>query len=276
MRFKKFNIHKESGRFEPFSRRKLLRSVKRCGLPPHECNQIINQVEANLKDGCKSRDIFKKTLKLIKQTSKLASIHYSLKNALFQLGPDGHHFEQFVAYYFKELGHSTRTCIVQRGKFVKHEVDVIGHNNGKDIYAECKFHNHAGIKNDVKISLYVKARWDDLKDGPDGKSLRDFYIVSNTAFTTDAIAYANGTGLKLLGINMPADNSFLDEIKKLKLYPITSLRKLTRSFKRRLLERNIILAKNVLHHKNLLKDMGMSEEDIDHLFQEVHLLTGVN
>lgn len=276
MSHKRFRIHKESGRLEPFSRKKLLRSVKRSGLAPHECNHIINQVQANLKDGCKSRDIFRKTLRLIKQSSKIASVHYSLKSALFQLGPEGHHFEQFVASYFKELGHSTRTCVIQRGKFVKHEVDVIGTNNNKEIYAECKFHNHAGIKNDIKISLYVKARWDDLKDGPDGKNLSEFYIVSNTAFSTDAIVYANGTGLKLLGVNMPVEGSFLDEIKRLKLYPITSLRKMSRSLKRRFLERNIVLARNVLQHKPLLKDMGMNETEIEALFQEVRTLTGAS
>lgn len=271
---RQIKILKESGRPEAFSKKKLLQSIERTGLSPRECQNISEIVAAETHEGDLTRDIYKKTLKLIKATSPIASVNYSLKKSLFQLGPEGHHFETYVSRYFEEIGYTTETCQVLQGKFVKHEVDVIGHLNGKKIFAECKFHNHAGVKNDVKISLYVKARWDDLREGPEGKNLKRFYIVSNTSFTLDAITYANGTGLKLLGVNMPEGDSFLDKIKKLKLYPVTSLRYLPRNFKKELLKRNVVLAKDVLHYRALLRNLGMTENEIMALFDEVKLLTG--
>jgi hypothetical protein len=270
---KQFKILKESGYPEPFSKEKLTLSLERTGLPKKECERICEKVSKEISEGANTRDIYKKALKLLKQSSPIATVHYSLKKSLFALGPEGHYFEIFVSKYFNEIGFKTQTRKTLMGKFVKHEIDVIADLEGKQNYIECKFHNHAGLKNDVKISLYVKARWDDLKDGPEGKCLRKFYIASNTAFTEDAITYAKGTGLNLLGINMPQGDSFLDKIKKLKLYPITSLRLLPKSIKKVLLQNNIILAKDLITNSHLLTSLGMREEDITVLREEIELLT---
>lgn len=270
---RQFKILKASGYPEPFSKKKLVLSLERTGLPRRECLEISDKVADEIGEGSETKDIFNKTLKLVKQTSPVATVHYSLKKSLFQLGPEGHHFETYVAKYFEDIGHATETCRTLQGKFVKHEVDVIAHYNGKKIFAECKFHNHSGVKNDVKISLYVKARWDDLKDGIEGKNLKSFYVVSNTSFTLDAITYANGTGLKLLGVNMPEGDSFLDKIRKLKLYPITSLRHLPRIYKKELLQRNVVLARDVLNYTSLLRNLGMNEMDINDVTEEVEMLT---
>ena len=273
---KQFKILKASGYPEPFSKNKLIKSLQRTGLPRKECEHICDEVLSQISEGTKSSDIFNKTLKLVKQTSPIASIHYSLKKSLFELGPEGHHFENFVSKYFEEIGYRTEIRKLLRGKFVQHEVDVIAEIKEKQHFIECKFHNHAGLKNDVKVSLYVKARWDDLRQGLDGKKLKNFYIASNTAFTEDAITYANGTGLFLLGINMPSEDSFLDEIKKLKLYPVTSLRYLPRTFKNNFLHRGIVLARDVLFQKEQLIKQGMKQEDINILMKEIEMLTQRN
>lgn len=268
-----FRVLKESGRSEPFSRKKLYRSLERTGLPKKTCEDISAKVAREVGEGSQTKDIYKKTLRLIKETSPVATIHYSLKKSLFDLGPEGHYFETFVAKYFEAIGFSTTTCLTLQGKFVKHEVDVIAEKNGEEHFCECKFHNHGGAKNDVKVVLYVKSRWDDLRDGPDGKKLRSFYIASNTSFTLDAITYAKGTGLKLLGVNMPEGDSFLDKIKALKLYPLTSLRRLPKHMKAELLRRNLVLAKEIPEHINLLRNLGMEEKEIMNLKDEIALLT---
>lgn len=273
---RQFKILKASGRPETFSKKKLYRSLERTGLPQKECLHISNIVADEINEGAGTKDIYKKTLKLVKQKSSLATVHYSLKKSLFELGPEGHQFETFVGKYFEEIGYTTETRRVLQGKFVKHEVDVIANLDGKRAFAECKFHNHSGVKNDIKISLYVKARWDDLKDGPDGKNLKNFFVVSNTSFTLDAITYANGTGLKLLGVNMPEGESFLDKIKKLKLYPITSLRHLPKIYKRELLKRDVVLAQDVANYKALLRSRGMTEIELQNLLQEIETLTWRN
>jgi hypothetical protein len=274
MSHKKFSIYKSHGGMEHFSKKKLYSSLRRSGLANKESQIITDKVAQEVSVGSKTKDIFRKTLSLVNQTSPLAAVHYSLKRAIFDLGPSGHHFESFVARYFDELGYKTNVCKLLAGRLVKHEVDVIASRNGKRAFVECKFHNRVGIKNDIKITLYVKARWDDLKEGPEGKNLDAFYLASNTAFSLDAITYAKGTGLRLLGVNAPSENPFLEEIKSMCLYPITSLKNINKTLKKELLEKNIILAKDLPANINLLISMGMSESQIDHILKEIELLKG--
>ena len=269
---KNFQIYKSHGGLEKFSNEKLYSSLRRSGLKPKQCQLITDKVSREIGEGSKTRDIYRKTLRLVNQSSPVAAVHYSLKKAIFDLGPSGHHFETFVSRYFEEIGYTTKTCQTLNGRLVKHEIDIVGIKNGKRVFIECKFHNRIGIKNDIKIALYVKARWDDLKQGVEGKKLDAFYLASNTAFTLDAITYANGTGLKLLGVNAPVEKPFLEEIKALHLYPITSLKGLNKHFKNELLSRNILLAKDLPNQTNLLLKMGMEERVIDQLLQEITLL----
>lgn len=271
---KEFNILKAGGFVEPFSIIKLRNSLVKSGLSAKRCNDICDQIKNEISEGSNTGQIYKKAFKLVKESSPIATAHYSLKKSLFLLGPEGHHFEIYVEKYFQRLGYSTESRKIYQGKFIKHEIDVIGNLNGKFFFAECKFHNHSGIKNDVKVALYVKARWDDLKQGPFGKDLKSFYLVSNTSFTHDAIAYSKGTGLNLLGINMPFEDSFFDQIKRLKLFPITTLRRLPKSFRKILLNKEKVIAFELIKEGKLLKDIGMSENEINMLFEEIRILCG--
>jgi len=275
----KKRILKSSGNIEFFSRQKLHRSIQRTGLKPKYCREISETIakkfEKEKPDHPTTKSIFKETIKLIKKQSTLAATHYSLKKSLQDLGPSGYEFEAFVGKYFETLGFSISLDVTLRGKYVTHEVDVIAHNknDGSLIFCECKFHNNAGVKNDIKIALYVKARWDDLKEGPDAKNLSQFFLVSNTAFTSDAIKYANGVGLNLLGINSP-DESFIDKIKRYKIYPITSLTKLKKNTIKQLLEKNILLCKELLNEELTLKSLGLTQNEIDDLFFDINKLIG--
>lgn len=262
-------ILKSTGLPEIFSKKKLLHSLVRTGLPKRQCESIAEEVSQDICEGQKTSEIYRKTLRLVRERSPLAGIQYSLKRAIFELGPTGHHFEEFVAKYFEELGYKTKTCQTLKGKWVNHEIDVVAVNHQEKFYVECKFHNRMGIKNDIKIALYVKARWDDLKAGTAGIGLSGFYLASNTAFSQDAIKYAKGTGLRLLGVNAPTDTSFLDHIKELRLYPITSLKSLNKHAKRFLIEDGFILAKDLRGQEEMLYKMGFSELEVRNIQDEV-------
>ncbi|MFA6236371.1 MAG: ATP cone domain-containing protein [Bacteriovorax sp.] len=266
----KTQIIKSTGEFEPFSARKLERSIHRAGLRPKDCRKITKHVSEKIKPGVSTSEIYKETIRLISQQSAVAATHYSLKKALLALGPAGYEFEFFVAKYFEAIGYETYVGIILQGEFVRHEVDVVASKTNYQLYTECKFHNNVGIKNDIKTVLYVKSRWEDLKNGPDGKYLKGYCVASNTAFTHDAIVYAKGTGLQLLGVNAPTDESFLDKIKKYKLFPITSLKKLKKMYCQELLGRKIILCKDLLNQRGLLLKMGLSEAEIKSLFNDIN------
>ena len=263
------HVFKSSGAMQLFSAKKLKRSIQRAGLGPNESREITKEISNKIKPGVKTKDIFNNTFKLIQKKSPIAAIHYSLKKSLLELGPTGFEFEYFVSKYFQEIGFATEIGKIIQGEFVGHEVDIVASKQNYQTYVECKFHNNAGRSNDIKVALYVKARWDDLKNGLNGKTLKDYFIVTNTTFSTDAVAYARGTGLMLLGVNAPADESFLDKIKKLKLYPITSLIRLKKIYRQELLINKIILCKDLLGSRKFLLNLGLNEEYIDEIFEDI-------
>lgn len=269
-------VQKYSGEFQPFSKKKLKRSLEHTCLPQVACKAIANEVLEQVRPETSTKEIFDKTARIIRKASKLAAAQYSLKRALFDLGPEGHNFESFVARYFKELDFHTLECASVQGRFVKHEVDVIATKGKKKYFVECKFHNRLGIRNDIKTALYVKARWDDLKEGPGGRSITGFGLATNTSFTKDAITYARGTGLKLMGVNAPEEKSFLDEIREFGLYPVTSLTKLNKLMKKEILNKKIFVAKDLLHQEHLLTSLGADEKLINDLFDEIYFLTKVS
>jgi hypothetical protein len=268
-----FRITKSSGAEEKFSPKKLQTSLQRSGLPNESCQKIARRVTQNLTPGMTTKEIYKKAFKLVQQESSLAAVHYSLKRAILELGPTGFEFEVFVSKYFQELGFDTSVDVIVQGEFVKHEIDVVAKASDSLSFIECKFHNFVGRKNDIKVALYVKARWDDLKNGPEGKHLTDFYLVSNTIFSSDAIDYSKGTGLKLLGVNAPPEESFLEKIIHHKLYPITSLKRLKKYVRDELLKNGVVICKELLQEKKFLLKLRMTEDEIDILFRDVlHLL----
>jgi len=270
-----FRIHKSHGGFERFSKRKLYSSLKRSGLSHQQSQIITDKVSAQIREGSETKDIFHRAFQLVKRDSPEAAVHYSLKRAILELGPTGHYFESYVAKYFQQSGYSARARQSFAGRWVKHEVDVVAVKNKLRYFAECKFHNRVGIKNDIKTALYVKARWDDLREGSEGKNLAGFFLVSNTAFTSDALTYAQGTGLRLLGVNAPIEKSFLDQVKEMHLYPITSLKRLSKNMIKELLNRDVILAQELLDNGKLLLKLGLPENDIENLFKEIQSLTRI-
>lgn len=269
--FKKRPIHitKSSGELERFSPRKLQTSLKRSGLSGPLSNLITKEVAKGIKPGESTKDIYKKAYKLVCYESPMAGIHYSLKRSIQDLGPAGYTFEQFVARYFQEIGYRTKVGVVLQGKYVNHEVDVVAQNRQEKVFIECKFHNDAGRKNDIKVALYVKARWDDLKTGVGGEGMGAYYLASNTTFTKDVIKYAEGTGLELLGVNAPAEENFLEKIKNHKLYPITSIKRLNKIVKDELIKRSILVCKDLLEEEKLLRDMGLKTSEIAQIFRDV-------
>lgn len=262
-------IVKSSGELQSFSAKKLKQSIKRTGLKEKDCESITCQVQKKIHDGMSTRQIYKHAFTLIKKKSSLAATHYSLKKALLELGPTGYEFEYFVAKYFESIGFNTFVGITLQGEFITHEVDVVASKTNYQIYVECKFHNQMSKNNDIKIALYIKARWDDLKNGPDGKYLNAYCVCTNTTFSRDAIKYAEGVGLQLLGINAPPEESFLDKIKKHKLFPITSLRRLKKIHCQELMRKKIILCKDLLNEKKTLSKIGMSPDEIKMLMGDV-------
>jgi len=125
---------------------------------------------------------------------------YSLKQSIMLLGPTGYPFEDFMGRIFVEHGFKVQTRQVLNGRCVTHEVDVIAEKEGKKILVEAKFHNNPGTRSDVQVPMYVKSRFEDLKDR---YKFDEAWIATNTKTTIDADTYAHCSGMHIISWNSP-------------------------------------------------------------------------
>lgn len=215
---------------------------------------------------------------MLKKTSKETASKYKLKNAIFELGPSGYPFEIFIAEILKQKGYKVKIGQTLKGKCVKHEVDVVADKGDRHFIIECKYHHSAGIICDVKIPLYIKARFDDIEQKLDRQNESDSkfhqgWVVTNTRFSRDAIQYGTCAGLHLLGWDFPLNGSLKDQIDEAGLYPITCLHSISRLEKQQLLDKEIILCKKLINQENLLLKIGISQPRLKVIINEAKTLS---
>jgi restriction endonuclease len=260
-----FYITKYSGQKELFDIHKFRRSLKRSGASSELIETLINELQ-NLHNIRTTHDIYEFAFARLREENPAVAAHYNLKKALFELGPSGFPFEKFVALIFKAQKYQVETDQIVKGKCVDHEIDIVGSKEKKTIMVECKFHNQQGIKSDVKVPLYVKARFDDVEQK--NHLFHEAWLVSNTKFTTQAIEYAECAQIKLMSFSYPSGGSIAELIDKYQLHPITALSSLTLDRKKELISHGLVLCKDAEQHKGLLKQLGFTQQEIDTLITE--------
>lgn len=252
-------IIKASGEQCSFSEEKLRNSLLRSGAASEVVDSIMKQIIPQLYNGISTTAIYNLAFRLLKQRRKGPAAKYKLKNALMELGPTGFPFEQFIARVFQKMGFETHTGQILEGKCVQHEVDVIAKKDRERLLVECKFHQQKGILCDVKIPLYIHARFNDiemqLQPVKDTKASFTGWLVTNTNFSKDAIAYGTCAGLRLLGWDFPGKESLRILIDRYGLHPLTCLTTLTRQEKQLLLEKKIVLCSELLLNEALLTNI---------------------
>lgn len=265
-----FYITKMSGEKELFKPEKLQRSLQKVGAPTNVIEQILKEVEKNPRLRT-TREIYAFAFEYLRQTKPSLGARYSLKQALLEFGPAGFPFEQYVAHLFRKQGYEVETNQVITGHCVDHEIDLICGLKHEKYMVECKFHSKQELKSDIKISLYVKARFDDIKEAEAKKHTPVFnkaWIVTNTKFTSEAIKFALCRDIQLLAWDFPVGNALPDIVDKYGLHPVTALTSLSGSQKRMLLEQHITLCREVAQQKNMLREFGFSQKEVDDIIQE--------
>lgn len=268
-------ITKADGTQEPFDPRKLDRSLKRVGASEQARTDIIGHITNEIKDGAPTEAIYAHAFELLKRERRDAptAARYSVKRAVQELGPSGFPFERFVAEIFRSLGYTNvNTGVMVQGACVSHEVDVVAEHEKIRMGAEVKFHNNLGMKTDVKDALYVRARFDDLREGPE--HIQEAWLITNTRFTENAIHYGQCRGLKLLGWDYPKRRGLEVLIDRAHVHPITTLTTITNETKRKLLDKNIVLCKNLLPELDNLHAYGVPRADNEDVAYEVKTLCG--
>lgn len=266
-------ITKADGEQEPFDPRKLDASLQRAGANEEARQYIRKRVERELVDGMRTEDIYDHAFDYLRQEAAPAvAARYSIKRAVFALGPSGFPFEQFLAEVLKARGWKTRTGVAMTGRCAPHEVDVVAEKGARRVGIEAKFHNVAGGKTDIKDALYVKARFDDLAKAPEASArVNEGWLVTNTRFTRNAIRYAQCSNLTLIGWDYPHNRGLLEMIESARVHPLTALTTLTDGEKRRLMDNKIVLCKDV-QTGHLLEEYGVKPGRIPQVIEEARYL----
>lgn len=265
-----FFITKSSGEKEFFSLKKFSRSLRKAGASHALINDIINQIKKMHPQS--TQEIHNFAMNLLTKQSRPVAARYNLKQAIIQLGPVGYPFEQYIAKLLEADGYTTITNQIIQGVCITHEVDVIASKKSKSYLIECKFHNRIGLKSDVKIALYIQARFEDIvkaeKQNPSRTVLDQAWLWSNTQFTTDAIKYAECVNMRITGWSYPAGNSLAELVDRYKLHPITALTSIASRKKNILIQQGLILCRDLPAYKNKLPRLGFKPQEIERMLAE--------
>lgn len=271
-------ITKADGQQEEFKSRKLVDSLKKAGAKPDEIRRIVSTIETSLRDGMKTQMIYQRAFELLRGSDDPVAAKYSLRRAVFGLGPTGFPFEDFLGKIFEAEGYKTKRRLILRGKCATHEVDLAAYSKEHSFVAEAKFHMHPGVKSDLQVALYSYARYIDLESAricsADTCGIIDLMVITNTKFTQAAIKYAECAGIQLLSWDYPKGNSLHEKIERLGIYPITVLTHLSLSQKQKLLADGVILCTEILARPGVLGSLGLSSRKMDAVLHEVRLLCG--
>ncbi len=268
-------VIKESGEKEHFSEKKLKDSLARSGADENLINRVVSEIVSLFENGdvVSTADIYRRAFSLLRREERISAARYHLKKAVLDMGPSGHPFEYLVGELFRSQGYSVEIGKIVEGACVNHEVDVVAEKGGKRILVECKFHNEQGMKSDVKTALYVRARFEDIqrKCSAEKGRMCDFneiWLVTNTKLTGDAIAYAECVGMKAIGWSYPHNGSLQYLIESLGLHPVTCLTTLRPGQHRALLQKNIVLCRQVKEDPSILSEFNLSRSKLEKVLRE--------
>ena len=256
------SVVKSSGDVAPFNERKLRRSLERSGASAIKVQEIIAEVNASLFDGITTKQIYKKAFGLLRKGSSGLAGRYKLRNAILELGPTGYPFERFMGKLMGDQGYAVKVGVVVKGHSVNHEIDVWAERGNEVIMMECKYHNRAEVKCDVKVPMYILSRYHDVKkqweknNGSNKKTL-NVWIATNTQFSTDAMDFARSYGITLLGWAYPVRGNLRERVDNAGLYPLTCLTSLSKTDKRILLEKDIVLIRDIVNDPQTLNSLGV-------------------
>lgn len=268
------NIIKYSGETEAFDIEKLKRSLRQAKASEQLVNEIAEEIQINLLDGMSTKSIYQMAYKMLKQKSKSGSARYKLKNAIMELGPTGYPFERFIGKILEYEGFKTEVGVVMQGHCITHEVDVAATKEDKHYFIECKFHSSQDRICNVKTPLYIQSRVKDLevewlKNKDHTPKSHKGWIYTNTRFSSDALQFGECVGLGMVSWNHPPLQSLKEKIEQSRLYPITVLASMTKKDKQEVLNKGVVLCREICEDPKLLDDINMTSSKKNRILKEV-------
>lgn len=272
-------VLKESGESEEFNRRKLKDSLLSCRVGPGDADEIIDTILPALKPPVTTRKIYRQARKHLSRKDLPSTMRYSLKQAIYALGPTGYPFEKYIGRVLGEQGFSVEVGVLVPGHCVNHEVDIVARKNTVCFLVECKFHQNRRTTSDIKTALYVHARFLDVVKArglSSSGTTHEGMLVTNTRFTSEAVKYADCVGLRALGWKHPEDGSLEQLIERGMTYPVTALPAVNRTVLAELAGKGLVLARDLLEKnaKELVRLTGLPPNVVSRLKAQSEQLCG--
>lgn len=267
-------IRKASGEDQPYLAQKLERSLINAGAMPDLAREIVNEITAWISDGVSTKQIYQRAFSLLRKKKSHGALRYRLKQAMLELGPTGFPFEQLLGLLFEKKGYSVEVGVTVDGKCVTHEMDVIATREKQQHLMECKYHSDQGHQVSVQVPLYVRSRVDDIvgvrKQLPQYNGFEfTGWVVTNTRFSNDSLAYGNGSGLRLLAWDYPEGNGLKEMLEGEKLFPVTILSHLNTKEKRALIEQGIVACTQIKQQPQVLDQFELTPNKRNALDKEI-------
>lgn len=274
---KSITIIKANGDKVPFEIRKLIASLQKSGASYKTAKRIAGKIASTLSEGSHTKEIYKKAFALLKKEEQPQAARYQLKKGIQDLGPSGFPFEKYLSEIIKFDGYEVQTDKIVPGHCINHEIDVIAKKDNNQFLIECKYHSQPGYKCNVKIPLYIHARFLDILKYREAlkehnNTFHQAWIATNTKFTRDAITYGNCAGMYLLSWNYPKNDSLKDRVDASGLYPLTCLTTLSSGEKQALLDKLIVLGRDICNDPNVLLKIGVSKKRLKKVLAEATAL----
>lgn len=264
-----FNVTKLDGSLEPYSEDKIRKSADRVGVPHAMQDSMLGEIKAKLYDGIKTSEIFAIIQRYLRNSPQpYLATKYNLKEALAMLGPSGYPFEQYLGKLLESHGYQVKTNQLVRGKCIEHEVDLVALKDRTTYLVEAKFHKNPAQRSDIKVALYIRARYEDLAETRSDRTVP--WIITNTRFTKDAVAYATCRSLQLTSWGYPRGEGIMDLIEQVGLHPVTILDGLSRETLELLFSQNIVTCRQLIDNQEAASLLPSSHKR--QLLQEARLI----
>ncbi len=265
-------LRKTDGRLEPYSVAKITRSLRRAGASRALAERIVASIPVERMRT--THDVHRYAFAQLRRLAPPTAARYNLKTALLRLGPSGYPFEKFVGEIFRSLGYTVRVNVVLPGRCIRHEVDVLAEDDARVLFMECKFHAQKSARSNVKVALYIKARFDDLAATltarAKGRKVQGV-IITNTMFSADAWRYTQCVpGLGLIAWRRPRGFSLAELIDRAGVHPVSAITSLSRRQKDVLMRRGTVLCRDV--NRRTLAPLHLSQRKEARVIREAQAI----
>ena len=274
-------VKKSTGEREPLMIDKIIVALRKAGANNKIAEKIATYIEHRIKKNVTTKTIYKMTLDKLRAEHPAIAARYSLRNAIFKLGPAGFEFEKYIMLLFRAHGYKAHLPEILQGKCITHEVDVLAKKDGKAIMMECKLRHATNIYINIKDTMSTWARFKDLEDGARLKrcpKVDECWLVTNSRFSHDSERFGDCKKMTLLAWDHPSEKPLPAWIDKKKLYPVTVLHSFCRAHLKAFGKAEILLLQDIVEYSidELKEKTGLPKKQLEPIIKEAKTVLRFN